>query len=88
MNEKMTRISDYCNFGSLLCVSVSMATMIQVLQIIMLILSIILTLAGIVGKIYVKIKNKTLTVDDINKAKEDIDKLADKVNNLKDKKDE
>ena len=88
MQEKMTKISDYCNFGSLLCVSVSMATVIQVLQIIMLILSIILTIAGIIGKLYVKIKTKTLTIEDLNKAKDDVDKIAEKVNALKDKKDE
>ena len=88
MQDKMTKISDHCNFGSLLCVSVSMATVIQILQIIMLILSIILTLAGVIGKLYVKIKSKTLTVDDINKAKEEVEKIADKVNALKDNKDE
>ena len=85
--KKMSRISDYCNFGSLLCVSVSMATVIQILQIIMLILSILLTLAGIVGKLYVKIKSKSLTVDDIDKAKEDLEALAEKLDNVKDKKD-
>lgn len=86
--KKMSRISDYCNFGSLLCVSVSMATIIEVLQIIMLILSIVLTLAGVIGKLYVKIKSKSLTVDDIDKAKNDLEAIAEKLDNVKDKKDE
>lgn len=84
---KMTT-SDALNFGSVICVSISMATVIQILQIIMLILSISLTAAGIIAKLYEKIKNKSLTLSDLNDAKEDIDELVEKVDKLKGDKDE
>lgn len=80
--------TDALNFGSVICVSISMATVIQVLQIIMLILSIALTGAGIIAKLYEKIKNKSLTLSDLKDAKEDIDELVEKVDKLKGDKNE
>ncbi len=80
--------SDALNFGSVICVSISMATVIQVLQIIMLVLSIALTGAGIVAKLYDKIKNKSLTLSDIKDTKEDIDEIVEKVDKLKGDKNE
>ena len=84
----MTNLSNIFNFGSLVCVSISMATMIQILQIIMLCLSIILTVAGVFSKLVEKWKNKTLTSDDINDAKEQIEKLSDNINKIKGDKNE
>ena len=84
----MTNTKDAFNIMSLICVSVSMATVIQVLQIIMLILSIILTLSGLLARLYQKIKTKQLTADDIEQAKQDLENLADKVDKLKGDKNE
>ena len=84
----MTNTKDAFNIMSLICVSVSMATVIQVLQIIMLILSIVLTLSGVLARLYQKIKTKQLTADDIEQAKQDLENLADKVDKLKGDKNE
>lgn len=84
----MTNTKDAFNIMSLICVSVSMATVIQVLQIIMLILSIVLTLSGLLARLYQKIKTKQLTADDIEQAKQDLENLADKVDKLKGDKNE
>lgn len=84
----MHNIEQYCNLGSLICVSISFAPIIQVLQIIMLILSIILTLSGLIAKIMAKIKDNTLTVDDINEAKKTVDEIVDKIDDIKGDKDE
>jgi len=80
--------NDALNFGSVLCVSVSMATVIQVLQIITLIISIMLTIGSILLKIYKEIKQKTLTIEDLQEAKQDIDEIVDKVEKIKGEKDE
>lgn len=80
--------NDALNFGSVLCVSVSMATVIQVLQIITLVISIMLTIGSILLKIYKEIKQKTLTIEDLQEAKQDIDEIVDKVEKIKGDKDE
>lgn len=80
--------NDALNFGSVLCVSVSMATVIQVLQIITLVISIMLTIGSILLKIYKEIKQKTLTIEDLQEAKQDIDEIVDKVEKIKGEKDE
>ncbi len=80
--------NDALNFGSLLCVSVSMTTVIQVLQIITLVISIMLTIGSILLKIYKEIKQKTLTIEDLQEAKQDIDEIVDKVEKIKGEKDE
>ena len=63
--------NDALNFGSVLCVSVSMATVIQVLQIITLVISIMLTIGSILLKIYKEIKQKTLTIEDLQEGDKD-----------------
>jgi len=80
--------SDALNFGSVLCVSVSMATVIQILQFIMLIISILMTIGSIVLKIYDKTQNKTLTVNDLVEVKHDVDEIAEKIDKIKGNKDE
>lgn len=80
--------NDALNFGSVLCVSVSMATVIQVLQIITLVISIMLTIGSILLKVYKEVKQKTLTIEDLQEAKHDIDEIVDKVEKIKGDKDE
>ena len=80
----MVKTSDVLNIGSLICVSVSMASVIQILQIIMLVFSIGMTILSII----VKIKNHELTLDDVKSAKQEIDDTVDKIDKIKGDKDE
>lgn len=80
--------TDACNFGSLASVSISLATTIEILQFIMLVLSIVLTVGGLIAKVHAKYVNKTLTVDDLKDAKEDIDEIVSKIDKLKGDKNE
>ena len=74
----MMKTSDALNVGSLVCVSVSMASVIQILQIIMLVISIGMTLLSVI----LKIKNHELTLDDVTSVKKDIDETVDKIDKI------
>lgn len=75
----MNNIEQACNIGSLICVSASFAPVIEILQIILLVASTILTVLGLVLKIVGWIKNKKITSEDIDDAKNDIKNAKDKI---------
>lgn len=79
MKRQMNKTSELFNVGSLICVSISMATVIQVLQIVMLVLSIFMTISGLI----VKYRNKDLKIEDIQDATKKIEDNIDKIDKMK-----
>lgn len=84
MKNKMNKTAELFNVGSLICVSISMATVIQILQIVMLILSIFMTISGLI----VKFKQKDIKYDDIKDATKKIEDNIDKLDKMKGDKNE
>lgn len=78
----MTNIENGCNIASLICVSASFAPVIEILQIILLIASTILTVSGLILKVVGWIKNKNVTSDDIEDAKNDINSAKEKIEDI------
>ena len=84
MKNKMNKTAELFNVGSLICVSISMATVIQILQIVMLILSIFMTISGLI----VKFKQKDIKYDDIKDVTKKIEDNIDKLDKMKGDKNE
>lgn len=77
----MNKLSIKVFSSSYVCAVVSMSTIIEYVQYALVIISLLLTIIGVIGTIYNKIKNKNLKQSDIDNAIAILNKTKDDISN-------